>query len=142
MVYDILVRSHSGLRWIVLLLLVLVIVKGLSAFQGRQAPTPADKRLSLFTLISVHLQVLIGLALYFISPRVHFSANTMGNDMLRFFTVEHALGMLVAVILATIAHRRAKSDSLKGMFWYYTIALLIIVISIPWPFRGFGTGLF
>ena len=141
MLYDILVRSHSGIRWIVLLLLIAVVVKSLPS-AGKTVPDAGARRLSLFTLIFVHLNVVLGIILYMISPRVQFSAHTMGDSALRFFTVEHVFGMLIAVILVTLAHRKSKTDNLRGMFRYYLIALLIILISIPWPFRGFGSGWF
>ena len=141
MLYDILVRSHSGMRWIVLLLLIAVVISSLPA-AGRSAPGPLAKRLSLYTLIFVHLNAVVGIVLYMMSPKVRFAGNTMSDSLLRFFTVEHIFGMLVAIILVTMAHRKSKTDNLRGMFWYYTIALLIMLISIPWPFRGLGTGWF
>jgi hypothetical protein len=142
MFYDILVHAHSGIRWIVLILILAVIINAGSAMSSKRLSTPKDARLSMIAMTSVHLQVLIGLILYFISPRVQFSGNTMSNDQLRFFTVEHTLGMLIAVILITIGHRKAKGGAFKSVFWYYLIALLIILVSIPWPFRGFGNGWF
>lgn len=142
MLYNILVNAHSGLRWIVLLLLVYNIISIAMARSSNRALTVKDTKLSLFGMTSVHIQMLVGLVLYFISPKVQFSANTMSNDVLRFFTMEHTLGMLIAIILITVAHRRVKSGSAAGAFWYYVFGLLVILVSIPWPFRGFGTGWF
>jgi hypothetical protein len=76
--------------------------------------------------------VLVGLALYAISPKVQFSA-TMSNGMLRFYTIEHTVMMLIAVILITIGHRSEILKFQKN--WYYLIALAIILV-IPWPFRA------
>lgn len=142
MLYNILVNAHSGLRWIVLLLLVYNIINIVMARSSNRALTAKDTKISLFGMTSVHIQILIGLILYFISPKVQFSANTMSNDVLRFFTMEHTLGMLIAIVLITVAHRRVKSGSAAGGFWYYVFGLLVILVSIPWPFRGFGTGWF
>ena len=142
MLYNILVHAHSGLRWIVLILLIAVILNAASALSRKRLSTPKDARLSLSAMLSAHIQIVIGLVLYFISPRVQFSANTMSDDQLRFFTVEHTLGMLIAIILITIGNRKAKGGNFKSVLWYYLIALLIIVVSIPWPFRGFGNGWF
>jgi len=141
MYHDMLVHTHSGLRWIVLILLLLVVIKSLPA-SGKTGPDALTKRISLFTLIAVHLNVVLGMILYMTSTKVQFSSATMGDSILRFFTVEHVIGMLIAVVLVTVAHRKSKADSLKGMFRYYAIALLIILLSIPWPFRGLGTGWF
>lgn len=142
MFYNILVHAHSGLRWIVLLLLIYNIINIAMARSSNRALAAKDTKWSLFGMTSVHIQMLIGLVLYFISPKVQFSSNTMSNDVLRFFTMEHTLGMLIAIILITVAHRRVKSNSAAGAFWYYVLGLLVILVSIPWPFRGFGTGWF
>jgi hypothetical protein len=140
--YNILVHAHSGLRWIVLLLIIYNVVNAMMALSSKRPFTASDTKKSLIGMTSFHLQIVVGLILYFISPKVQFSANTMSDSLLRFFTVEHTLGMLIAVILVTIAHRKAKSGNVSATFWYYTIGLLVILISIPWPFRGFGTGWF
>lgn len=140
MPYQILVHAHSGLRWIVIFLLVWNMMNALLAMSTKRSFSLQDKRLSAIGLGSFHLQVVIGLILYMLSPKVQISANTMSNAQLRFFTVEHLLGMLIAVALVTIAHRKAKAASFKGVFWYYLIAFAVIMISIPWPFRGFGNG--
>jgi len=142
MLNTILIHAHSGLRWVVLLLLVYVMINAVTALRSKRTYTSRDKRLSLFAMTSVHIQVILGLVLYFLSSDVKFADYTMTNDQVRFFTIEHAFGMLIAVTLVTLGHRKGKSGNFKGLFWYYTIALLIILISIPWPFRGFGNGWF
>ena len=142
MLYNILLNAHSGLRWVVLLLIIVTIINAAQGMNSRRMVSLRDKRLSLVSLSFVHLQVVIGLVLYFISPRVQFSASTMSNKMLRFYTVEHLVGMLIAVILVTIGHRKSKSGSLKEVFWYYVIALIVMLVTIPWPFRGLGSGWF
>ena len=141
--YPALLHIHSGLRWVVLLLIIINVLNALGGYTGNKTAGAGDKKLSLFALICTHLQVLIGLGLYAISPKVQFSASTMGNSMLRFFTMEHTVMMLIAVILVTIGHRVAKSGSFKKQFWYYLIALIVILVAIPWPFRtALGTGWF
>ncbi len=139
--YSALLHSHSGLRWVLLLLLVVTIFK---AFGSRGSGfAEGDKKISLFTLITTHLQAVIGLGLYFLSPKVQFSSSTMGNSMLRFFTMEHTLMMLIAIILITIGHRHAKAGNAKKVFTFYLIGLLVILASIPWPFRtALGAGWF
>lgn len=142
MLNTILIHAHSGLRWVVLLLLLYTIINAATAMSSKRPYSAMDKKWSFLAMTSVHIQVLLGLVLYFLSTNVKFADYTMSNDKVRFFTVEHALGMLIAVILVTRGHRKGKSGSFKGLFWYYTIALLIILLSIPWPFRGFGNGWF
>ncbi len=133
--YEGLVHTHSGLRWIVLLLIILTVFNAVSGMGGNKPVSPGLRKLSLFALISTHTQVVLGLILYFMSPKVQFSSETMGNAMLRFFTMEHTLMMLIAVILVTIGNRFAKVGNAKKVFWYYFIALIIILAGIPWPFR-------
>ncbi|WP_080239309.1 cytochrome B [Spirosoma rigui] len=143
--YSGLVHAHSGLRWIALVLLVAAVVVAIGKWQGRSGYTDGNRKLYLFTLIAVHTQLLIGLVLYFISPKVDFSQ--MSDKLYRFYTVEHTTGMLIAIILITIGYSRSKRASeavtkqrLIGIF--YGIGLLLILASIPWPFRIPGAGWF
>ena len=75
------------------------------------------------------------------------SAEAMSDRLLRFFTVEHLVGMLIAITLITIGYSRAKRHStdlkkFRATFWFYLIGLIVILLSIPWPFQGYGTGWF
>lgn len=136
-----LLHSHSGLRWILLILLIMTIASVFGKRNGKVAFTDGDRKLSLFTLISAHLQAVLGLALYFFSQKVDFSATTMSSPVHRFFTVEHALMMLIAVILITIGYGKAKKANARGVFVYYLLALIVILVAIPWPFRtALGAG--
>jgi glucose uptake protein GlcU len=143
--YSGLVHAHSGLRWIALVLLVAAVVVAIGKWQGRSGYTDGNRKLYLFTLIAVHTQLLIGLVLYFISPKVDFSQ--MSDKLYRFYTVEHTTGMLIAIILITVGYSRSKratdavtKQRLVGIF--YGIGLLLILASIPWPFRIPGAGWF
>lgn len=137
-----LIHAHSGLRWVVLLLLISAVFKALMKWRSNAPYTEGDRKLNLFTMISVHVQLLLGLALFFISERVDFSQ--MKDAAFRFFTVEHSLMMLLAIALVTIGHsksKKAKEDAQKfrTVFIYYLLALILVLVAIPWPFRGFGT---
>ncbi|MDQ3016768.1 MAG: cytochrome B [Bacteroidota bacterium] len=133
--YEGLIHAHSILRWVVLLLIILTIFSAIGGLSGNKVLTASDKKLSFFALLSTHLQAVLGLVLYFLSPKVQFSDSTMGNSMLRFFTMEHTVMMLIAIILVTLGNRWAKQGNARKVFWYYFIALLIILAAIPWPFR-------
>ncbi len=130
-----LLHSHSGLRWILLLLLVATIFSTFGKRDGKVPFTAQDKKLSLFTLIATHLQAVLGLGLYFMSTKVDFSSTTMSSPVHRFFTMEHTLMMLIAIILITVGYGHAKKANAKKVFTYYLIALIVILIAIPWPFR-------
>lgn len=143
--YSGLVHAHSGLRWIVLILLIAAVFISLGRWQGRNTFTDGNRKLYLFTLIAVHTQFVLGLILLFISPKVDFSL--MSDKVYRFFSVEHTTGMLIAIVLITIGYSRAKranSDTAKhrlvGIF--YGVGLLLILASIPWPSRMLGAGWF
>ena len=133
-----LVHSHSGLRWVVLLLLLAAIFNAGTKMGGKASYTDKDKKLGLFALIFSHLQLVIGIALYFISPKV---------QTFRFFRMEHLAMMIIAIALVTIGYSRAKrkadgAGKFKTTFWFYLIALLAILAGIPWPFMGYGSAWF
>lgn len=140
MLYNILVHAHAGLRWIVLILLLVAIVTAFRKWQGRDDYTTGDNKLYLWTLIAVHTQVLLGLVLYFLSPKVQFDPSYFSDKIYRFFTVEHITGMLIAAVLITIGRSRSRRMSgairkHKTVFIFFGIGLLIILASIPWPGR-------
>ena len=96
-------------------------------------------------LIRLIIKLLVGLVLFFMSPKVQFGASTMSSSVLRFFTVEHSLLMVIAVILITMGYSRAKRSTkpFNVAFNLYLIALVLILIGIPWPFReALGAGWF
>jgi len=130
-----LLHSHSGLRWILLILLVATIFSTFGKRDGKVPFTAQDKKLSLFTLIATHLQAVLGFGLYLMSTKVDFSSTTMSSPVHRFFTMEHTLMMLIAIILITVGYGHAKKANAKKVFTYYLIALIVILIAIPWPFR-------
>ncbi|MDA3944426.1 MAG: cytochrome B [Bacteroidetes bacterium] len=145
MLYTILLKSHSGLRWLLLALFIATLIQlGRKAFSGAAVPA---KRLALFTLILAHIQLLLGLSLYFISPKVHFDAAAMSDSILRFYLVEHISLMLLAIIILTIGYSKTKNrlqeiSFSKKAFYYYLVSLILILVSIPWPFRIAGAGWF
>lgn len=141
------VHAHSGLRWILLVLLIAATFNAFKKWKGNEKFVDLDNKLSLFTLIFAHIQLLLGLFLFFKSPKVMLSGLDMANAVARFFTVEHTLGMLVAIVLITLGRVQSKKltdDALKHkkIFVMFFIALLLIIVSIPWPFRNLGASLF
>lgn len=143
--YNGLLHAHSGLRWILLVLLVLTIIKAFSGWFGNKEFTSGDKKVALFTLITTHIQLVLGFVLYFISPKVVFSGETMGNSILRFYTVEHITLMLIAIGLITAGYSMSKRTEesqakFKKLAIYFTIGLILILVAIPWPFRIPGAG--
>jgi membrane protein DedA with SNARE-associated domain len=114
---------------------------------GKKTTAASARKSALFALIITHVQLIIGLVLYFISPLVMFSSASMKNSVLRFYLVEHIGLMIVAIALVTIGYSAGKkaSDSAAGArktFYFFLIGFLLILISIPWPFRNLGAGWF
>jgi hypothetical protein len=138
-VTNILIRSHSGLRWVVLALMLAAIINAIMKKTSGNY-TPVDRKINMFAMISLHIQLVLGLALYGISNKVNFS-EMFSSPANRFFGVEHFFGMLLAIILVTIAHSKSKkmadvNKKHRIIMIGYTFGLIIVLASIPWPFRA------
>src|SRR5689334_8016586 len=143
---------HSWLRWVVLVLAVLVILRAWTGLNARRLWEPADRRGLLFFTIAIDLQTLLGLILYIgISPVTALAfqnlAVAMRNGAVRFFVVEHAIGMLVAVALAHVGSvkvRKAADAHAKHRLalTFVALTLVVIALSIPWPGMPAGRPLF
>ena len=142
-----LLHLHSFLRWVILLLLLVAILR--SAMNINGIFTSGDRKIGLFLMITCDIMLLIGLYQWFTGPwgMKAIESNGMKGAMAdagtRFFAVEHFVGMLLAIILVHIGKSWAKKqvpDSTKHRrtLLFYTLALVIILISIPWPFREVG----
>lgn len=139
--YTGLLHAHSGLRYIVLALLVVVVAKSLVGLLNNKPFEKIDEKLTLWLMIATHTQLLVGLILYFVSPFVQFGANTMKEATIRYWTVEHAFGMLVAVLLITLARTTTKKltddkAKHKRVFIMTVLAFVIVVGTIIMSGRG------
>ncbi len=138
-------HAHSGFRWLALILIIMTIVKAFQGIKNAEDYTAKNKMLALGTLILFHLQFLIGFSLYFTGSKTKFFDM---SQPYRFFTLEHPLMMIIAIILVTIGYSKAKkaeksNKKFRQILIFYTIALLIVLIAIPWPFRSdLGAGWF
>lgn len=148
-IYEIVRILHNLVRWAVLIFGVIAAVRALAGWLGRRGWLPVDDRLGLFFTMSLDIQVLLGLLLYFVLSPIttdNFSrmGEAMGNSAIRFYLVEHALLMLVAVVLAHIGRSRAKKAPNpiarhRAAAIFYTLAIILVIVAIPWelinPFR-------
>ncbi len=134
-----LIHFHSLWRYVVLVLILLTILKSLAGWFGNKEHTTGDAKLALFSMISLHIQLLAGLILYGISPAVNFGPMAEMMKMPnRYWTVEHFIMMLVAVVVITLGRKYAlKADDGHGkhkrMGLVFLVGLAIIFVSIPWP---------
>lgn len=135
--YEALKHAHSGLRWVALILIVLAIYNALSAKEfGKR-----HKLINLFSMVSLHTQLILGLVLYFNSPLVRFYQGWMKDAEDRFYGMEHFAGMIIAIALITFGYVKSKkgttpAEIYKPIKLFYIIGLILILASIPWPFRA------
>jgi hypothetical protein len=151
--FSVLLQVHNILRWVILLLLLLSILQSFVGWKKHRELREGDAKLWLFTMISVHTTLLIGLILLLfgrygiLSSGLPEGVNLMQDKFYRFFWVEHPVGMLIATALITLGRGVVKkqiADPLKykRAFWFFLLALVIIMATIPWPFREIvGRGL-
>lgn len=151
--YQGILHLHNFGRWVVIILLLIAILKSATGLAGNKAFTNGDKKVGLFLMISAHTMLLIGLYQWFVGPWGLQNIQNLGmkavmqNNVYRFWAVEHITGMLIAIILITIGRSAAKKNindtaRHRRSFWFYLVAFIIIMVTVPWPFREVGRPLF
>ncbi len=140
--YSTFLILHSLNRYVVLALLIVLVVKSLMGWQGKAAFGPVDNKISLFTLIFTHVQLLLGFIVYFVSPFVKFGAGMMSDKATRYWSVEHITIMLIAIVLITVGRSSSKkltdgTAKHKRLFVFNAIALFLILAGIFMSGRGF-----
>jgi hypothetical protein len=140
--YNTFLIFHNILRWAVLIGGVLAIGHAFWGWFGKKEWTPTGSQFGLLFTISMDLQLLLGLLLYFVFSPITTKAfsdfgGAMGDGNVRFYLVEHIFGMVLAVALVHIGRSRAKKMSAdlqkhKTAAIFFTIALVVVLASIPW----------
>jgi hypothetical protein len=132
---------HSYWAYLVVLFLIFAVYNAVTGFTKKREFTDKDLRIGLFTLIASHIQILIGLGWYFMSPAYKAlkmdSAAVMVNSASRLLAVEHPIMMIIAIVLITIGwskHKKKTEDTAKFKTFaiFYGLALLLILARIPW----------
>ncbi|MBI2835399.1 MAG: hypothetical protein HYX76_13330 [Acidobacteria bacterium] len=141
--YVLVLTIHSLVRWLVLVLGVVAVGRGLRGWIGRRSWDPQDERASLLLLVALDVQLLLGLLLYlFLSPFTTLALREMGvamrNAPLRYWAVEHLTMMLVAVVIVHVARVRIKRAAdptarHRRATVLFAVALILILAAIPWP---------
>lgn len=140
---------HSILRWLVLLS---VSVSGIVALKGYLRKDPIivwERSLTILAMVLCHVQLVIGLALYGLKFKTYDAITARGNQswmgdtVRRFWKFEHIGMMILAIALVTIGRilsKRAKTEPGKQLriAVFYLLALLIMLVMIPWPFTKVG----
>lgn len=142
--YSFIIDLHSVWRYIILVLLLIVLFKSLAGWIKKQGFEKIDIVLSRLLLISVHFQFLFGIVLYSLSDVVQFNENTMKNEVIRYWTVEHIFMMLLSVVLITLGYIKSKKDidsakRHKILFLYTFISTIIIFTALMLSGRGLLT---
>jgi len=144
--YIFLLTIHSLFRWLVLMSLLFAIYRSYSGWFNGKSFTAFENSVRHVTMTIVHIQFLIGICLYFVSPVVdyflHNFKDAVHERQIRFFGMEHVTMMVIAVTVITIGSMSAKAmgadkEKFKTIAIWYTVGLVIIFLSIPWAFSPF-----
>lgn len=141
--YNIVKHLHSINRWVVLALLLAAIFTAFSKWMSNKEYTAQDKKLALFSLISAHLQLILGIILLFISERLFFTEGWRESPINRYFVFAHVPTMILGIIFITIgysvAKRKAEAKAKFKFTWiFFLIGLLSLLGGIPWGKHGAG----
>jgi hypothetical protein len=141
--YGIVLLLHSYVRWVVLLTGLVVVVRAITGWRTGRPWTLADDRAQTWFMGAFDLQVLLGLALYFLLSPITGAAmrdfgGAMADSALRYWAVEHAFGMILGMVLAHVGRARLKrldkdARRHKTAAIFFTLALMAILASVPWP---------
>ncbi|MFT3681493.1 MAG: hypothetical protein QM791_14565 [Ferruginibacter sp.] len=135
---------HSILRWGILIVGLWTVINAVTGVSSKRAYTAADNRSNLLFMIFFDLQLLIGLILYFVNgwfDKLKQFSVYKSDAPTRFFMLEHLTMMILAWILVHVgrsAVKKAGTDAAKHkkMLIFFGIAFILILASIPWPFRN------
>lgn len=136
---------HNLLRWLILILLVVNIIKNYADLKKPFSKT--HKKLGLWLMICAHITLLVGLGILAIDfSSLSDSSGIMSNAALRFKFVEHPIAMLIAIVLITIGKGVAKKDfsdlkKHRRSAMLYLLALIVILIMIPWATSSLVPGM-
>lgn len=131
------VQVHSYWAYLVVLVLVAAVLNSFMGMVNKKSFESKDLRLSLFTLIFSHIQLLIGFIVYFAQRWHNNIGSMMGDSAGRLLALEHPLTMVIAIVLITIGwskHKKKDTDTakFKTIFTFYGIALFLVLLRIPW----------
>jgi len=135
--YEFIQKFHSGWAYLAIVLLVLAVANSFIGKSSNKEFTPKDRKIALFGLIATHIQLVLGLILYFVSPLGLASLGQMSDKGLRLTSLEHPLVNIIAITLITIGwikHKKAVTNEakFKSIAIFYGLGLLLILSRIPW----------
>jgi len=135
--YNFIQKFHSGWAYLALLLLVVTVINSVIGMVSKKEFTAIDRKIALFGLIFTHVQLLVGLILYFVSPLGKNSFGQMSDATARLTSLEHPLTNIIAIVLITVGWSKHKKSTtgeskFKTISIFYGLGLLLILSRIPW----------
>lgn len=135
--YTFIQKFHSGWAYLALLLLTIAVINAIIGLVSKKEFTAKDRKIALFGFIAIHIQLLVGMFLYFVSQNGLSSLGQMSNPDLRLTSLEHPLINIIAIVLITmgwVKHKKAtiSETKFKNFTIFYGIGLLLILSRIPW----------
>lgn len=135
--YQFIQKFHSGWAYIALILLIIATANALIGMLSKKEFTARDRKIALFGLIGIHVQLLVGMILYFVSPLGFASFGQMADKALRLTSLEHPLINIIAIALITIGWSKHKKlttseSKFKTFTIFYGLGLVLILSRIPW----------
>lgn len=134
--YNLLQSLHSWWAYLAVLVLLVAVVNSLMGYTSKRYFESKDLRIALFALIFMHIQLVLGLIVYFVSPLGFDSLGEMKNADIRLTSLEHPLINIIAIALITIGwskHKKVEGTlKFRKIFFFYGIGLVLILSRIPW----------
>ena len=132
--------THNALRWVILVAGLLTVAAAVQGLKGDR-PYAKARRAGVILMVSLHVQLLVGLVLFVMSPLVHTAMEdmkaTMADAGTRFFIAEHPTLMVIAVVVMTIGSivsKNAPNDAARHrkLLVFTAVTLLLLLVGIPW----------
>lgn len=145
--YTTLLSLHSIFRWLVIIGVIYTLYRAYSGLINKKAFSSSDGSARKYTVIAAHLQLVMGLIMYFTSPLTQYFISNFKAAVpvkeFRFYGMEHAITMIIAIVLITIGSALSKKKptdhaKFKALAIWFTIALILILLMTPWPFSNFS----
>jgi len=144
--YPIILATHSLTRWLILISLLYAIYRSYKGWISKKSFSKIDDFSLNLTVIIAYIQLVEGLWLYFTSPIIHYFLHyfkeAVTQNEIRFFGMEHSLVMITGIVIIVIGAAKTKGkktgiEKFKTMAVWFTIALLLILSSVPWAFSPY-----
>lgn len=137
--YQTIQSLHSVWAYLSLAVLLIAVLNALAGYFSKRTFETKDLRISLFALIFSHIQLVLGLVVYFVSPlglEAFSTEGAMKNPELRLTMLEHPLINIIAIALITVGwslHKKVEGTvKFRRIMIFYALGLLLILSRIPW----------